>query len=120
MVCEIIRLNLLKINNEVDANFYILILVISASSILTSLGIYDKLGEFARCAFSIPISGFANTCVSAAMDYNGEGILLGIGSNLLKLSGAVIVIGSVSSAIVNIIRYIFEAIIWLINLKMFI
>lgn len=120
MVCEIIRLYLLKMNSEANANFYILIIVISSSAILTSLGIYDRIGEFARCGLSIPISGFANSCVSASMEYKHEGLLLGIGSNSLKLAGAVIVTGSVSSVIVNIIRYIFEVLIWPIRLKMFI
>jgi len=85
--------------------------VITITAILTSFGIYDNLGQVAKCGLSIPISGFANSAVSSSMEYHKEGIVLGIGANTLKLAGSVIVLGTVSALVVSTIRYIFEVLI---------
>ncbi len=91
-----------------DANFYLLIIMISFAGILSAIGIYDDLGQIAKCGLAIPITGFANACVSSAMEYKKEGIVLGIGSNCLKLAGSVIVLGTTCAIVVSAIRYIFE------------
>lgn len=80
--------------------------VILFSAILTGFGIYDKLGQFFKCGFAIPITGFANATVSSAIDYHKEGLILGIGSNALKLAGSVIVLGVTSAIIVASFRYL--------------
>ena len=82
--------------------------IITISAVLTALGIYDNIGQIAKCGIAIPISGFANSCVSSAMEYKKEGIVLGIGSNCLKLAGSVIVLGSFTAVVLNIIRFIIE------------
>ena len=91
--------------NPTDSALYMTLTMVFLSGILTAFGIYDKLG---KCGLAIPITGFANASVSSAMEYHKEGIVLGIGSNTLKLAGSVIVLGTVSALLVASIRYIIE------------
>lgn len=91
---------------EATAGTLLSIIMISFSAILTAFGIYDDIGQVARCGIAIPITGFANSCVSAAMEYKNEGIVVGIASNMFKLAGSVIVIGVLSAYLVNFIRLI--------------
>ncbi|MGM9970242.1 MAG: SpoVA/SpoVAEb family sporulation membrane protein [Anaeroplasma sp.] len=85
--------------------------MITVAALLTAFGVYDEIGQLARCGLSIPITGFSNACVSAAMEYHREGIVTGVGSNCLKLAGSVIVLGTTATIIVCSIRYFFEVII---------
>lgn len=73
---------------------------------LSAFGVYDKLGQIAHAGSVIPITGFANSMVSSAMEYKPEGFLLGIGANTFKLAGAVICLGVVFAYIIGLIRYI--------------
>ena len=81
------------------------------AALLTALGIYDRLGQLFKCGLAIPITGFVNASVSSALEYKKEGIVLGIGANLFKLSGSVIALGTTSAIIISTIRYI----LWLIK-----
>lgn len=92
------------------AAIFMTITMVILSGILTGIGIYDNLGQVAKCGLAIPITGFANAAVSSAMEYHKEGIVLGIGSNALKLAGSVLVLGTVSAIIVASIRYLFEVV----------
>ena len=80
--------------------------IILIASILTGIGVYDKFGQFAKAGAFVPISGFANSLTSAALESKNEGIILGIATNLFKLAGAVIVFSIVSAYVFGIIRYI--------------
>ncbi len=82
--------------------------LILVASILTGMGIYDKLGQYAGCGTIIPITGFANSMTSSAMESRSEGVFLGIASNLFKLAGSVITFGVVSAAVFGLIRYFLE------------
>jgi len=79
--------------------------VILITSILTGFGVYDTFGQKAKAGAFIPISGFANSLTSAALEGKNEGIVLGIATNLFKLAGAVIVFSIVSAYVFGIIRY---------------
>lgn len=79
--------------------------LILLSAILTGLGVYDKLGQFAGAGAVIPVTGFANSMVSAAMEHRSEGIVLGIATNMFKIAGSVIVFGVVGAYVVGLIRY---------------
>lgn len=111
LIGEVILVILKKFVSVDDANLYLLLIMISLSAILSAIGTYDNIGQLAKCGLAIPITGFANACVSAAMEYKKEGLVLGIGSNCLKLAGSVIVLGTVSAIIVSTIRYVFEVLI---------
>ena len=106
--------NLLDFDKD-NSRLLMTLTVILISGILTGLGIYDKLGQLFKCGFAIPITGFANSTVSSAIEYHKEGIVLGIGANALKLAGSVIVLGTTSAIIVASIRYLLEIILWILN-----
>ena len=93
------------INNN-DACSYMMITLILISSILTGLGVMDDLIERFGAGLIIPITGFAHSTTSSAMEYKKEGLVFGIGSNIFKLSGSVILYGIISSHIVSIIKII--------------
>lgn len=78
--------------------------MILAAVILTACGVYDKIAQFAGAGSAVPITGFANTMSSAAMEYRSEGFVLGVGGNMFKVAGPVIVFGAVSGFIVAIIK----------------
>lgn len=77
--------------------------IIILAIILTACGVYDRISQFAGAGSAVPITGFANTMSSAAMEYRSEGFVLGVGGNMFKVAGPVIVFGAVSSFVVAII-----------------
>ena len=92
--------------NEKDSIMYMLMIVIFIAILLSGLGIYDKIGQVAKCGTIIPITGFANSMASSAMEYKPEGFILGVGANTFKLAGTVIVFGVFSAFIVSTIKYL--------------
>ena len=83
----------------------ILTLIIIAST-LTALGIFDILVTKVKSALIIPITGFAHSITSAALEYRTEGFVLGIGANIFKLAGTVILYGVVAVYVFGILRLI--------------
>jgi stage V sporulation protein AC len=83
-------------------------ILILCSVILTSLGWYDRISQLAGAGTAVPITGFANTMSSAALEYRSEGFVLGVGGNMFKVAGPVIVFGAVSAFIVSIICALFQ------------
>ncbi len=88
-----------------NASTLALVTVMLIASILTGLGIYDDFGQIAKAGAFVPITGFANSLTSAALESKSEGVVLGIATNLFKLAGAVIVFAVVSAYVFGIIRY---------------
>jgi stage V sporulation protein AC len=84
-----------------DPTVAVLILI---SVILTSLGFYDHIAQWAGAGSAVPVTGFANTIASAALDHKSEGLVLGVGGNMFKIAGPVIVFGVFSAFIVAIIK----------------
>jgi len=81
--------------------------LILISVILTSLGIYDKFAQIAGAGSAVPVTGFANSVCSAALEHRSEGLVLGVGSNMFKLAGSVIVFGTVAAFFVGIVYFVF-------------
>src|SRR5690606_9547515 len=73
---------------------------------LTGFGIYDHLGQFAGAGTAVPVTGFANAVISSAIEHRSEGYILGVGSNMLKLAGPVIVYGVFSAFVIALIKTI--------------
>ena len=96
--------------NRADRVTYMLLNVIAVSIILSAFGIYDKIGQVGKCGMVLPITGFANSMSSSAMEYKPEGFILGVGANTFKLAGTVIVFGVFSGFFVALIKYL----VWLI------
>jgi stage V sporulation protein AC len=78
--------------------------LIIISVLLTGFGIYDHIGQWAGAGTAIPVTGFANSMASAAIEHRSEGYVLGVGGNMFKLAGAVIVYGVFSAFVVAIIK----------------
>lgn len=78
------------------------------TAILTGLGVFDKIAKFAGAGTMVPITGFANSIVSPAMEFKSEGEILGTGANMFKIAGPVIVYGCSSAVLYGIIIYIFK------------
>lgn len=91
-----------------EVNALVLIILIGITAILTGLGVFDKIAEFAGAGTFVPITGFANSIVSPAMEHQKEGRILGTGAQMFKLAGPVIVYGTCAAIIYGIIVYIFE------------
>ncbi|GIP16805.1 stage V sporulation protein AC [Paenibacillus montaniterrae] len=70
--------------------------------ILTSFGVYDKFAQFAGAGSAVPVTGFANSVCSAALEHRSEGLVLGVGGNMFKLAGSVIVFGTIAAFFVGI------------------
>lgn len=80
--------------------------LIFVGSLCTALGFFDKLVTKFKCGLLIPITGFAHSMTSAALDYKKEGLIYGFGSNMFKLAGSVILYGVVSAWFFGMIRYV--------------
>ncbi len=87
-----------------DASVFMIVTLIFVGCFLTCLGIFDKMVQFAKCGLIIPITGFAHAMMSATLEYKKEGMITGIGANMFKLAGSVIIFGVVSAYVFGLIR----------------
>lgn len=74
--------------------------------LLTGFGVYDRIAQFAGAGTAVPVTGFANSMAAAAIEYRTEGYVLGVGGNMFKLAGPVIVFGTFAAFVVAIIKTI--------------
>ena len=95
--------SVLEISSK-DAGTFMIITLIFIGCLLTCLGFFDKWVNAAKAGLFIPITGFAHAMMSAALDYKKEGLVTGIGTNMFKLAGSVIIFGVVSAYVFGIIR----------------
>lgn len=80
-------------------------LLIFFGAFFTSIGIYDELGKVAGAGSLVPITGFANSIVSSALEFKREGYVYGVGARLFTVAGPVLVYGTVISILVGLIYY---------------
>ncbi len=97
------------VDDELSSTYMIGIMILAAG-VSSAFGFYDRLGQIGKCGFSIPITGFANSMISSAMEYKPEGIILGIGANVFKLASSVLAMGVFSAIMMAIIRYLVSCI----------
>jgi len=76
--------------------------------LLTGLGVYDHIAQWGGGGTIVPVTGFANTITSAAVEHRSEGFVLGVGGNMFKIAGPVIVYGTFAAFIVAIIKIILQ------------
>lgn len=82
--------------------------IIIITAILTGIGIFDKIAKIAGAGTIVPISGFANSVVAPALEYQHEGFILGTAAQMFTIAGPVIVYGTATSIIYGFIIYIFK------------
>ena len=87
-----------------ECYMYLMIFLVVVSSILTGLGIMDKAVSKTKCGLLVPTTGFAHSMTSAAMDYKKEGLVSGIGSNIFKLTGSVILYSLVAGVFLALLK----------------
>lgn len=89
-----------------DSYTWVTISLIFLSALLTSLGVFDKIARFAGAGTLVPVTGFANSVVSSALDTRSEGYVMGVGAKIFTVAGPVILYGTVSGVILGIIYYL--------------
>lgn len=85
------------------------VILIFVGIFLTAIGVYSKIGKFAGAGSIVPITGFANSIASPAIEFKSEGLVLGVGAKLFQIAGPVLVYGITSSIIVGVIYYMITA-----------
>ena len=96
-----IFLNYFELNDAYLMTFVIFIII---GSLLTGIGVFDKVLSVCKCGLIVPSTGFANTMTSSAMDAKSEGYIKGVGSSIFKLTGSIILYGIVFGIIFGFIR----------------
>lgn len=82
--------------------------LIFITMLFTGFGMYDRFGQFAGAGTAVPVTGFGNAVISSAIEHRTEGFVLGVGMNMLKLAGPVIVFGVFSAFIIALIKTILQ------------
>ena len=95
------------LDNEVSATITSIILIF-LSAFLTALNLFNIIGKFAGAGSLVPITGFANSIVSPAMEYKSEGYVMGVGAKMFTVAGPVLVYGISASILVGIVYLIFN------------
>ena len=90
-----------------DASSATSITLIFIGIFLTALNIYNKIGKFAGAGSIVPITGFANSIASPAIEFKSEGLILGVGAKLFQIAGPVLVYGISTSMLVGLIYFLF-------------
>ena len=85
---------------------YVSTIMIFLGALLTGLGVYDRIGRIAGGGSIVPITGFANSIVSPAMEFKSEGYIYGLAAKMFQIAGPILVFGISSSVAVGIIYYI--------------
>ena len=83
--------------------------LIFLSAFLTAINVFNKIGKFAGAGSLIPITGFANSIISPAMEYKSEGYIMGVGAKMFTVAGPVLVYGICTSVIVGLLYLLFNA-----------
>lgn len=91
-----------------DASAFTSIVLVFLASLLTGVGVYDRIGKYAGGGSIVPITGFANSIVSCAMEYRREGLVMGVGARLFQIAGPVLVYGIGSSVVIGLIAWVVE------------
>lgn len=95
------------LDTEVSGSI-VAIILIGISAFLTSLNLFNRIGKFAGAGSLVPITGFANSIVSPAIEYKSEGYVMGVGAKMFTVAGPVLVYGISASILVGIIYLIFN------------
>ena len=96
--------------NEDNTKILIPCTLVVISSILTSLGIYQKIAKFAGAGTIVPITGFSNAITSVSIDSTAEGFILGVGAKMFTIAGPVILYGTAVSVVVGLVYWVLSII----------
>ena len=91
-----------------DAGLLASVTLIFIAVLLTALGVFDKIAKFAGAGTLVPITGFANSVVSPAMDSHSEGLILGVGAKIFTVAGPVLLYGTLAGTVYGVIYWIIQ------------
>jgi len=91
---------------KLEARSWVSIILITITVILTALHIFGKIAKFAGAGTLVPITGFANSVVSPAIEFKAEGQILGLGTKIFTIAGPVILYGTAASVLVGVVYWI--------------
>ncbi len=89
-----------------DAGLLTSVILIFAAALLTSLGVFDNIAKVAGGGTLVPITGFANSVVSAAIDAKSEGFVLGVGAAIFTVAGPVLLYGTAAGTLYGVVYWI--------------
>ena len=89
-----------------DAGLFVSLILIAITVLLTGFGVFNKIGKFSGAGTFVPITGFANSIASPAIEFKKEGWVLGLGAKMFQVAGPVIVYGTITSIVVGTVYYI--------------
>ena len=96
--------------SEDEINLAVSATLIVITAILTGSGVFDKIAKVAGAGTAVPITGFANSVVSPAIEFKAEGFILGVGAKMFTIAGPVIVYGTVASVVYGLIYWVTKSI----------
>lgn len=108
IICVIAQIynDILPFSEEINKT-HTTVFMIFLGALLTALNVYDNIGKFAGAGSIVPITGFANSIVSPAMEYRSEGRIMGVGAQMFVVAGPVLVYGTASTVVVGLIYFFF-------------
>lgn len=109
LICTVgegIRSALLTVTDQTSAGTWTSILLVFLGALLTSLGVYDRIGRYAGAGSIVPITGFANGIAASAIEYKPEGFVLGVGAKLFAIAGPVILYGTAAGMLYGVILFL--------------
>lgn len=96
--------------SKMESYSVVCLIMIFLTCLFTSLGFFDNLVTKFKCGLIIPTTGFAHSVQASAIEYKKDGMITGIGANIFKLAGSVILYGIISSFFLCVIK----GILWLV------
>ena len=96
--------------DKTDAGTATSMTLVAISALLTGLSLYDDIAKHAGAGTLVPITGFANSIAAPAVEFKTEGFVLGVGANMFKIAGPVIVYGTVASVVYGVVYWIMQII----------
>ncbi|MCK8825167.1 stage V sporulation protein AC [Fuchsiella alkaliacetigena] len=90
-----------------EANPLMAISMITIGGLLTGLGVYDRISQYAGAGTIVPITGFANAVVAPAMEHKQDGYILGVGAKMYGVAGPVLTYGMLTAFLIGVIKLVF-------------
>ena len=94
--------------NEEQTGMIVASIIVFITVLLTGLRIFEKIAKHAGAGTLVPLTGFANSVAAPAIEFKSEGFVLGVGANMFKIAGPVIVYGTAASVVYGLIYWIFQ------------
>ncbi len=94
--------------SQKESGPYVTVILIVLSAILTAFNLYEKIAKYGGAGTLVPVTGFANSIVSPAMEYVPEGYILGVGVKIFSIAGPVLTYGGLTSVICGLIYYLMK------------